>query len=211
MVASLVLRESGIKALQEFVRAVQLTPADISARFNLAQAMANTNQPDYAMQQLQGIVRNQPQNADAWQLIAQIQNNTGRKSESIQTYQRVKEMYSKLGQSQKAAEILREIMKVDPGYIQAYRELADIAKARGDRKTAAVVTVDLGRHYLEQGQTKDAISAANEALMLMPGMLQAQNLKDDAGGSQPAHGSTRAGALPAMSDSSGLSVNPRAA
>ena len=143
MVANLVLRKFRDKALQEFVRAVQLTPADISARFNLAQALANTNQPDYAMQQLQGIVRNQPQNADAWQLVAQIQNSTGHKSESIQTYQRVKDMYSKLGQSQKAAEILREIMKVDPSYIQAYRELADIAKARGDRKTAAVVTVDL--------------------------------------------------------------------
>ena len=44
--------------------------------------------------------------------------------------------------------------------------------------------------------------------MLMPGMLQAQNLKDDAGGSQPSHGSTRAGALPSLPGSGGLSVNP---
>ncbi len=173
------------KALQEYVRAVQLNPSDISARYGLAEALASTDQIDYALQQLQGIVRNQPQHTNGWHLMAQLQHQTGRIPEAIQTFQRLKEIYNKAGQKQKIVETLREILQADPAQVGAYRELMDLAKARGDRKAAALVAVELGQYYLTQNQKRDALSSANEALMLLPGLPEAYTLKSEAGGSLP--------------------------
>ena len=198
------------KALQEFVRAVQLAPSDISARYGLAHSLVKTNQPDYALQQLQGIVRLQPQNTEALHLLGQVHQHSGRPAEAVQTYGRLKEIYNKAGQTPKVAETLREIIRTDPTQIGAYRELMDLAKAKGDRKGAAQVAVGLGRFYQGQNRPKDALSAANEALMLQPGLPEAESLKAAVSSvttptSAPSFDPM---ALPPLPGEDGLSVNP---
>lgn len=165
------------KALTEFIRAAQITPADITARYHLALALFKLEQFDQAIGQFQGIVRNQPQHTDAWQRLAEIQHKTGRTPEAIQTYQRIKEIHQKADRQREMADILREMIKTDPGQVEAYRELMDIAKARGDRKTAAGLALGLGQYFQSQGRTADALSAANEALMFQPGWAEAAAFK----------------------------------
>lgn len=170
------------KALTEYVRAAQLAPADISARYSLAVALSRLGRDEQAMQQFQGIVRAQPQHTEAWQRIAEAQARAGQTAEAVQIYRRIQEIHQKHDRNREAAEILREIIRVDPGQVNAYRELMDIAKARGDRKTAANLAVALGRYYQSQGRTKDAVSAVNEALVLQPGLPEAETLRETLSG-----------------------------
>ncbi len=171
------------KALNEYIRAAQITPTDISARYNLAFALFKLEQFDQAMQQFQGIVRNQPQNTDAWQRIAEIQQRTEHIPEAIQTYQRVKEIYKKNQKTREVADTLREIIRLDPAQIGAYRELSDLLKGKGDRKGAANLALSLGHYYHSQGKTQDALSAVNEAISLQPGLAEAESLKNQLNGS----------------------------
>jgi tetratricopeptide (TPR) repeat protein len=167
------------KALTEYIRAAQLIPTDIAARYGLAMALFKIGQLDQAQQQFQGIVRIQPQNTDAWQRLAELYHQAGRTPQALQTYQHIKELHQKNGRTREVGEILREIIRINPGQAPAYRELMDRAKARGDRKTAASLVLDLGRYYQSQGKLKDGLSCANEALILMPDWPEAENLKDE--------------------------------
>ncbi len=188
------------KALTEYIRAAQIAPSDISARYNLAFALYKLNQFDQAIQQFQGIVRNQPQNTDAWQRIAEIQHITGRTPDAVQTYQRIKELHKKNGKTREVSDILREIIRADPGRIEAYRELSDLLKGKGDRKGAAQLAVQLGQYYQAQNKTGDALSAINEALSLQPGMPEAEALKKELGASG---GLSKLEALPPLPDYQG--------
>lgn len=185
------------KALTEYIRAAQIAPTDITARYNLALALFKLNQHDQAMQQFQGIVRNQPQNTEAWQRIAEIQQLTGRTPEAVQTYQRLKEIYKKNEKTREMAEVLREIIRLEPGRTEAYRELTDLLKSRGDRKGAASLVLSLGQYYHTQGQTQDALSAVNEALLLLPGMPEAESLRSQLNG----NGNGNGNGLPAANGS----------
>lgn len=167
------------KALTEYIRAAQLIPTDISARYGLAMSLFKIGQLEQAQQQFQGIVRIQPQNSDAWQRLAEIYHQAGRTEQAVQTYQQIKDLHHKNNRTREVGDILREIIRVDPGQAPAYRELMDRAKARGDRKTAAALVLDLGRHYQSQGRLEDALSCANEALILMPALPEAENLKEE--------------------------------
>ncbi|HEX2910940.1 MAG TPA: tetratricopeptide repeat protein [Chloroflexia bacterium] len=168
------------KALNEFIRAAQSAPSDITARYNLALALFKLGHNDQAYQQFQGITRLQPQNTEAWMRIAEIQAATNKRAEAVQTLQRVKEIHKKAQKQREVAEVLREIIKVDPAQVEAYRELADIAKARGERKAAASIITNLGQYFQAQGRTQDALSAANEALLLQPDYQEALTLREQA-------------------------------
>lgn len=170
------------KALNEYVRAAQINPTDLTARYNIGLALFRLEQLDQAMQQLQGIVRVQPQYADAWQLIAEIQHRNRQIPEAMQTYQKIHDMHKRAGKLREMTESLQAMLKVDPTHTPAYRELMDIAKAKGDRKGAAQLAVDMGQHLLKAGRTADALSAANEALMLDSSLLEAKTLRENAGG-----------------------------
>src|SRR6476646_10812595 len=74
------------KALTEYIRAAQLIPTDISARYGLAMALFKIGQLDQAQQQFQGIVKIQPQNADAWRGLADLYRQAGNTLKALQTY-----------------------------------------------------------------------------------------------------------------------------
>ncbi len=169
------------KALTEFIRAAQIAPAEIVARYHLAYALLKLLRYDQAMQQFEGIVRNQPQHIEAWQRMAEIHQQTGKSAMAVQTYRRVLEIHKKNERYREAAEILRIIIQIDPGQITAYRELMDLYKARGDRKNAALLTLKLGKYQLSQSLPADARSALKEALLLYPGLPEAEELKQQLG------------------------------
>ncbi len=169
------------KALTEYIRAAQLIPTDIPARYGLAMSLFKIGQLDQAQQQFQGIVRIQPQNTDTWQRLAEVYQESGRPDQALQTYQHLKDLHQRHGRMREVGDILREIIRLDPSQVAAYRELMDRAKARGDRKTAAALVLGLGRYYQSKGELDDAMSCANEAFILMPGLLEAQSLKDELG------------------------------
>jgi len=167
------------KALTEYIRAAQLIPTDISARYGLAMALFKIGQLDQAQQQFQGIVRIQPQNADAWRGLAELYSQAGNTSRAVQTYEQLKDLYQRTNRNREVGEVLQQIIKIDPGNAPAYRELMDRAKARGDRKTAASLILTLGRHYQSVGELDNALSSANEALFLIPDLPEAKSFKEE--------------------------------
>jgi tetratricopeptide (TPR) repeat protein len=167
------------KALTEYIRAAQLIPTDISARYGLAMALFKIGQLDQAQQQFQGIVRIQPQNADAWRGLAELYSQAGNTSRAVQTYEQLKDLYQRTNRNREVGEVLQQIIKIDPGNAPAYRELMDRAKARGDRKTAASLILTLGRHYQAVGELDNALSSVNEALFLIPDLPEAKSFKDE--------------------------------
>lgn len=167
------------KALTEYIRAAQLMPNDISARYGLAIALQKIGLHEQARQQFQGIVKTQPQNADAWRGLAEVFAQEGNKDRAVQTYESLKDLYTRTNRNREVGDVLQQIVKIDPGHAPAYRELMDRAKARGDRKTAASLILTLGRHYRDAGELDNAMSCANEALFLIPDLPEAKELKDE--------------------------------
>ncbi len=167
------------KALREYTRAANEFPNHIGMRSSLADALFKMNRNDDAMQVYQGLLKYNPNNTEALQRIGEVFARTGRASEAVRTFYRLKESLVKNNQTAPAIEALQQIVKIDPSRTEAYREIIDLAKGRGDRRTAAFTALTYASFCKSAGAYQDALSAVDEALTLQPNLAEATALKQE--------------------------------
>ncbi len=170
------------KAMREYMRAATEFPNDINMRSNLADALFRMGRNQEALNVYQGLVKHNPNNSNALQRSGEIYARLGDTSTAISSFYRLKEVLAKNNQTGQVVETLQQIIKVDPSRTEAYREIIEVSKARGDRRTAAATALALANFCKTAGAFQDALSAAEEALMFQPGMPEAQAIKQELGG-----------------------------
>ncbi|NWJ96748.1 MAG: tetratricopeptide repeat protein [Chloroflexi bacterium] len=187
------------KALREYMRAATEFPNDINMRSNLADALFRMGRNQESLDVYQGLVKFNPNNTNALQRSGEIYARLGRSSESIAVFYQLKDVFLKNNQTAQVIETLQQVVKVDPSRTEAYREIIETAKARGDRKTGASAALSFATFCKSAGAYQDASSAVEEALMLQPGLSEAVQFKHELEGLRPSSDSGRAGGVEAKS------------
>jgi len=167
------------KAMREYMRAATEFPNDINMRSSLADALFKMGRNDESLNVYQGLVKFNPNNTNALQRSGEIFARLGRASEAVSTFYRLRDVLVKNNQSAQVVEVLQQVIKIDPSRTEAYREIIDTSKARGDRHTAAITALTYANFCKSAGANQDALSAADEALMLQPGMPEALQIKQE--------------------------------
>ncbi len=167
------------KAIREYMRAAVEFPNDINMRSNLADVLFRMGQNEKALEVYEGLVKYNPINTNALQRIAEIYTRQGKETEAINTLIRLKEIFQKNNQPQPLIDTLQQIIKIKPGQTGAYRELIDHAKARGDRLTSAQTALAYAKYTKSTGAFQNALSSTDEALLFIPGMEEAVQLREE--------------------------------
>jgi tetratricopeptide (TPR) repeat protein len=170
------------KAMREYMRAAAEFPNDINMRSNLAEALFRMGRDQEALDVYQGLIKYNPNNTNALQRSGEILARQGKTSEAIASFNRLKEIFLKNNQQAQMIETLQQIVKVDPSRSEAYREIINTAKARGDRRLAATTALAYAQFCSSAGAYKDAASWVDEALTLQPELTEATRLKAELNG-----------------------------
>ena len=139
-------------AAQAGQTAVRLDSTNIVYRENLASVYLNAFQPDKAIEQYETIVRIDSNNTSGWFNLARLYQTT-RPHRALEIYQQIldrngddwdvllqmAEVYSALGQFDKAAEKYKRMVELDPSNRVLQRQLAEAYARAGDYKEAITV------------------------------------------------------------------------
>jgi tetratricopeptide (TPR) repeat protein len=164
--------------------------------FKLGAALYWAGYPERALPYLEQAVRSRPNNWKALLAIGRLQQEIGRFTESLGTFEKVLaihpdyvpamvdagEVYVKVGDSKSAERIFTRAMEVDPNCADAANELGLIAANRDDYTAArnwfqraisakrdhAGAINNLGVLYAKTGQMNDAIAAFQYGLEVSP-------------------------------------------
>jgi tetratricopeptide (TPR) repeat protein len=150
------------EAIQSFEKAVQLSPQDIEANFNLGLILSETsNDPTVlqrAKQLFENTIRLQPRFAEGHFSLGNIYYRVGKQDEAIECFKRA--------------------VEVEPRHARAHNNLASLLGAKGDRNTAinhyqAAINLDpnyieayrnLAESLLKNGNAQDAVTVWRAAL-----------------------------------------------
>lgn len=174
------------KALKEYMRAATEFPNDINMRSNLADALFRMGRNQESLDVYRGLAKYNPNNTIALSRSGEIYAKMGRTSEAIGAFYQLKDVFLKNNQTAQVIETLQQIIKIDPSRTEAYREIINNAQAKGDRRLAASTALAYANFCKSAGAFKDALSAAEEALTLQPGMPEAVQIKQELSAKVPA-------------------------
>ena len=197
--------ENGVKLFQ---RAVDVTPENYVARFNLAHDLRETGDVNGAIRELAAAVRIEPGSGVAHDELGQLLGREGRLDEALvqlrqaeillpanaALHYRIGVLLATAGHSEQAVEELSQAARLDPSNAEIRRNFA-VSLAASDRlpeavaefRRAAVLQPDdaklrfnLGLALLNLGQKSEAIQQLQEALRLDPNLADARAALDAA-------------------------------
>jgi len=197
--------ENGVKLFQ---RAVDVTPENYVARFNLAHDLREAGNVDGAIRELQAAVRIEPDSGLAHDELGQLLGKQDRLGEALAElrqaevflpgnaalHYRIGVLLATAGNQEQAVEELSRAARLDPSDADIRRNLG-VSLAASDRLPEAVaefrqaaslkpddptVRFDLGLALLNLGRKSEAIEQFEEALRLDPNLAGAQAALDAA-------------------------------
>jgi tetratricopeptide (TPR) repeat protein len=110
------------------------------------------------------IVRMDPASIENSLRLADIQAHQGFSNEAKVLYAAIAERCSEGGMKDKAIEILKKIVAIDPGALQQRLQLADLYRSRARQDEACHEYLDVGKKLLEKGSFDDAIRVFQKGL-----------------------------------------------
>lgn len=173
----LIARQRGDRAaaVERFREAAARAPENIWLWFDLASDLRELGRLDEAADAYKKMLGRDPKAFHAWRGLAQIARLRGDRAEALDcfrvaaifnpsdiwTAQDAATEFRELGRFDEAAAAFRQVLALDAGFAPAWRGLALVARARGDRETA----LDSFRRAAEC-DAKDLWSAYDAAVLL---------------------------------------------
>jgi tetratricopeptide (TPR) repeat protein len=164
------------EALKQAVRALQEFPQDADARSSAAVALFNTGKHPQALQILEELHRNAPDNPFFLEYIARTHEAMGNHPAAIAAYIQLADLQQSRRLNARAIEALREVLRLHPGADETRSRLARLLEETGSASEAAAEYLDLARRHQAQGRLDDANTAAEAALRLEPQSREAKEL-----------------------------------
>ncbi len=129
-----------------------------------AQLCEKEDFPEVAAGTYRKILEIQPLKFESRLRLIELLKEIDRHQQAIDHYHFLADYYRKNNLEDQLLDALTEIVSIDPSQEDAYRELAELHRARGDKVHAINYYEELAGYHLEQGQADRAVDCLRQAL-----------------------------------------------
>jgi tetratricopeptide (TPR) repeat protein len=133
-----------------------------------AQKFLEKGSLDKALAEFSRAVQEDPKDTRTWLRIAEIHVKRGDNEKATEVYLRTADLYVEQGFFQRAVAVYKNIIKLTPGYSEAYLKLADIFKQLGLLSDAMQQFELAAGVFQRAGKTKEAMAAMRQIVDLNP-------------------------------------------
>jgi tetratricopeptide (TPR) repeat protein len=155
-----------------------------------AQLFASKGQFDAAIAEWKKLTVESPTDGTIFNSIGDLHLKRNANSEAITSFLQAAAAFRAEGSTLKAIAAYKKILKVDPSRHEVYRHLGDLNAERGLLSSAVQDYLTLGKFYLKEGKSKEALDIYRRIITQDPSNLDAQqqvaelcvqeNLQDEA-------------------------------
>jgi tetratricopeptide (TPR) repeat protein len=155
-----------------------------------AQLFASKGQFDAAIAEWKKLTIESPTDGTIFNSIGDLHLKRNANSEAITSFLQAAAAFRAEGSTLKAIAAYKKILKVDPSRHEVYRHLGDLNAERGLLSSAVQDYLTLGKFYLKEGKSKEALDIYRRIITQDPSNLDAQqqvaelcvqeNLQDEA-------------------------------
>jgi tetratricopeptide (TPR) repeat protein len=162
------------EGIVHYRRTLEIDPESAPTHNNWGIALCRQHRFEEGAEHFQEAVRIDPRFAQAYNNLGRALCNSGRTDEGMLQYRKAVSIDPRFAQAQRNLGAALETQRRTEDAIQAYREALAIDPQ------SAHAHFRLGRLLLQQGERESAITHLREAVRLEPGLLDAQELLDQA-------------------------------
>ena len=155
-----------------------------------AQLFASKGQFDAAIAEWKKLTLESPSDGTIFNSIGDLHLKRNSNAEAITSFLQAAAAFRAEGSTLKAIAAYKKILKVDPSRHEVYRHLGDLNAERGLLSSAVQDYLTLGKFYLKEGKSKEALDIYRRIITQDPSNLDAQrqvaelcvqeNLQDEA-------------------------------
>ncbi len=147
---------------------------DRTAVLHNAQLFASRGQFDAAISEWKKLVAESPTDGSIFNTIGDLHLKRNSAAEAITAYLQAAAAFRSEGATLKAIAAYKKVLKVDPSRYEVYRHLGDLNAERGLLSSAVQDYLTLGKHYLKERKTKEALDVYRKIVSQDPANLDAQ-------------------------------------
>lgn len=165
-------------------------PVDRSKVLQQAQLLASRGQYDAAIAEWKKLAVEAPNDGSIHNSIGDLHLKRNASSEAITAFLQAAAAFRAEGATLKAIAAYKKVLKVDPTRYEVYRHLGDLNVERGLLSSAVQDYLTLGKYYLKERKSKEALEIYKKIVSQDPSNLDAQqrvaelcvqeNLQDEA-------------------------------
>jgi tetratricopeptide (TPR) repeat protein len=164
------------EALKQAMRALQEFPQDNDARSSIAVGLYNTGRYPQALQAFEDLRRSDANNPFFIDYLARVNEQLGNIPEAVNIYTQLADLQQSRRLGPRAAEALREVLRLDPEAEAHRTRLARLLEELGSTGEAAAEYLELARRLRARGSLEQAADMADIALRLDPNSREAKEL-----------------------------------
>lgn len=163
---------------------------DRTAVLQNAQLFASRGQFDAAISEWRKLSFESPTDGSIFNSIGDLHLKRNSSAEAIAAFLQAAAAFRSEGATLKAIATYKKVLKVDPARYEVYRHLGDLNAERGLLSSAVQDYITLGKYYLKERKTKEALDVYRKIVNQDPSNLDAQqrmaelclqeNLQDEA-------------------------------
>ena len=139
-----------------------------------AQLFASKGQYDAAIAEWRKLTTDSPADGTIFNSIGDLQLRRNASGEAVTAFLQAATAFRTEGSVLKAIAAYKKILKVDPSRKDIYRHLGDLNAERGLLTSAVQDYLTLGKHYLKEGRSKEALEIYRKIVSHDPSNLDAQ-------------------------------------
>ena len=133
-----------------------------------AQKFLERGSLDKALAEFLKAVQEDPKDTRTWLRIAEIHVKRGDNEKATEVYLRTADLYVEQGFFQRAVAVYKNIIKLSPGFVEAYLKLAEIYRQLGLLSDAVQQFEQAASVFTKAGRVKDAMSALKAIVDINP-------------------------------------------
>jgi tetratricopeptide (TPR) repeat protein len=164
------------EALKQAVRALQEFPQDADGRSSAAVALFNTGKYPQALQMLEELRANDPNNPFFLEYLANTYERMGNISAAVAIYTQLADLQQSRRLTARAIEALHEVLRLRPDADDQRVHLARLLEEAGSPGDTAAEYLELARRFQTQSRIEEATTFAEAALKFDPNSREAKEL-----------------------------------
>ncbi|MET0513868.1 MAG: tetratricopeptide repeat protein [Nitrospiraceae bacterium] len=139
-----------------------------------AQVFASKGQYEAAIAEWKKLIAESPTDGSIFNTIGDLHLKRNTNAEAITAYLQAAAAFRTEGSTLKAIAAYKKILKVDPARYEVYRHLGDLNAERGLLSSAVQDYLTLGKFYLREGKSREALDIYRKIVTQDPSNLDAQ-------------------------------------